>query len=372
MRVSPEIESLVPYKPGKPIEETQREYGLTKICKLASNENPLGVSPQAVAAMTEELKNLHRYPDPSFTELREYLSQKWSWHKDHILVGNGSNELIDLLIRVFCEPGDRVLMPKKSFIAYGICAQAARVNKHEFDLDQDFRLKIDDVLDYIENDKVGRDKILFLANPNNPTGTYVNNDEMEELLDVCGGRKDLLIVIDEAYNEFVRAEDYPNSLSYGRKYKNVMILRTFSKVYGLAGLRAGVLLGSPDLLDFVHRVRNPFNVNRLAQKAVVASMEDQEYIKKSQQLVWDGLDFFYKNLKEMGLPYIESQGNFVLFNTLRDANEVFQGCLQKGVILRTVKEYKLPTYLRMNVGLPEENQMAMSVLKEVLTEVKTI
>ena len=188
MRVPPEIESLVAYVPGKPISETRRELGLEQVIKLASNENPMGASPKAVEALQEAIKDLGRYPDPGCFALKAQISKSWSVPQDHILVGNGSNELIDLLIRVFCEPGDRVVMPEKSFIAYSVCAQAARVGKKTFPLTDQMEVDVDQVLDWAENSKESRDKIFFLANPNNPTGTYLNTEKVEALLGVLGSR----------------------------------------------------------------------------------------------------------------------------------------------------------------------------------------
>lgn len=371
MKISPDIQSLIPYAPGKPIEETRRELGLTQVYKLASNENPIGASPKAIAAMQAELVNVHRYPDPSSYELRQFLSKKWSLPAQNILIGNGSNELIDLLVRVYCEPGDQVIVPDKSFIAYSICSQAARVKVLRTPVDAHLKIDVSALVKNLKSVEFSGAKLLFLANPNNPTGTYLNQKDFEDILAVVGGRDDILVVVDEAYNEFVRAKDYPDTVSYFDRYKNMLVLRTFSKVYGLAGLRVGALIaGDPQWLDWIHRVRMPFNVNSLVQKAVIASMEDAEYLKKSQDVVWKGLDYFYHELSQMGVPFIPSQANFILLDTRRDATEVFQDCLRQGVILRSVKEYGLPTHLRMSVGLEEENKWAIRALSQSLLEVR--
>lgn len=372
MRVSPEIESLVPYKPGKPIEETKRELGLDQVIKLASNENPLGPSPKALEAMKKAVDDLSRYPDPSCFQLKKELAQKWKMRSEDILIGNGSNELIDLIIRVFCEPGDRILLPEKSFIAYAVCSQAARVGKKEFPLDSRFELQFDKLIHYLENDKKSTDKILFLANPNNPTGTYLSKDKMDRLMEVTGGRDDLLVVIDEAYNEFVRCDDFPDSFEYVKKYDNILVLRTFSKVYGLAGLRVGAVVGNKLHIDWLQRVRNPFNVNSLAQAAACAAISDESYIKKSQELVWKSLDQFYKFFEEQGLDYIPSQTNFVLFDSERDGQQLFNRLMKKGLLLRPLVPYKMPTHIRMSVGLEEENKEAMKILKQTLNEVEKV
>jgi len=372
VRVSPEIESLVAYVPGKPIAETRREFGLDRVIKLASNENALGASPKALEAIKNELEDLARYPDPGSFQLKAKISESWNVPADHILIGNGSNELIDLLIRVFCEPGDRVVMPDKSFIAYSVCSQAARVGKKMFRLDDDMELDVDAVVRWAGEEKESRDKIFFLANPNNPTGTYLNQSKTETLMKVLGGRDDILFVFDEAYDEFVRASDFPDSLSFMKKYKNVMVLKTFSKVFGLAGLRVGALMGAPEHLQWVERVRNPFNVNSLAQAAATAALGDYEYLKASKELVWRGLDQYYKFFDGIGLPYVESQANFLLFDSLRDGGEVFQTLMKRGLLLRPLKGYGLPTHLRLSVGSDLENEIACKILAEELPKIERL
>ncbi len=372
MRVSPEIESLVPYKTGKPIEETKRELGLTDVIKLASNENPLGPSPKAVEAIKNSCDDLARYPDPSCYRLRHKLASFWSLHADDIVIGNGSNELIDLLVRVFCEPGDRILIPEKSFVAYGICAQAARVGKREIPVDKNFHWDVEAFVKDFKNQHSSREKILFIANPNNPTGTYMKKSEADYLMSELGNRSDILIVFDEAYNEFVRAKDFADSAVYFKKYSNFMMVRTFSKIYGLAGLRVGALIGNSENIQWINRVRNPFNVNTLAQEAALAALDDVEYVRKSQQLVWSGLDSFYRFLKQENLPFTESQTNFVLLDTLRDGVQVFNHAMKKGLLLRPMDSYRMPRHIRMTVGTPEENIKALAILKDVLKEVPVL
>ena len=369
MRVSPEIESLIPYKPGKPIEETKRELGLTEVIKLASNENPLGPSPKAVEAIKKATEDLSRYPDPSCFQLRQRLATYWNVRSDDIVIGNGSNELIDLLIRVFCEPGDKIIIPGKSFIAYSVCAQAARVGKMEITVDDQFKWDVDKFIKDFKADHNSREKILFIANPNNPTGSYLTKDEVDRLLSELGGRKDILVVFDEAYNEYVRAKDFAQSSDYFKKYPNVMMIRTFSKIYGLAGLRVGALIGNKEHTQWVHRVRNPFNVNTLAQEAAIAALDDTEYIKRSQEVVWQGLDDYYKFFEELGIPYWESQTNFVLFDSLRDGELFFTNAMKKGLLVRPLAPYKLPRHIRLTVGTPEENEKAKAILRETFKEV---
>lgn len=372
MKVSPEIASLIPYKPGKPISETQREYGLTKVIKLASNENPLGPSPKAVAAIKNLLQQQHRYPDPGAYELLSVVAAKWNFPKEQIGFGNGSDELIDILVRLYCEAGDGVLTSESAFSAYEISAQANRAKVHKVAMKEGFKFDLKAMADYFFKHPEMKIKLIFIANPNNPTGTYISHVEVSEFLQKMGGREDVLIVFDEAYNEFVRAKDYKNADDYIRQYNNVIALRTFSKIYGLAGLRLGAMVGPKEVIEIFNRVRKPFNVNDLAQVAAVAALQDQEFIAASQQIVWKGLDYFYEKLQKMGLPFIESQGNFVMFDTLRDAGLVNEGLLRKGIIMRPIKNYGFNTYLRLSVGLDEENVAAIKALEEVLAQIVPI
>lgn len=369
MRVSPEIESLIPYKPGKPIEETKRELGLDEVIKLASNENPLGPSPKAMQAIKEAKFDLSRYPDPSCYKLRTKLAEQWKVRADDIVIGNGSNELIDLLIRVFCEPGDKIITPQRSFIAYSVCAQAARVGKEEITVDKNFHWDVDKFIKDFKRDHNKREKILFLANPNNPTGTCLSKDEVTRLLEVLGGRSDILVVFDEAYNEYVRAEDFAQSADFFKKYSNVLICRTFSKIFGLAGLRVGALIGSADHTQWINRVRNPFNVNTLAQEAAIAALDDQDYIRQSQEMVWSGLDDYYQFFDSLGLPYTPSQTNFVLFDSLRDGSLFFTNAMRKGLLVRPMTGYGLPRHIRLTIGTAEENEKAKEIMKQVIAEV---
>lgn len=370
MRVSSEIKNLVPYKPGKPISETQREYGLSKVIKLASNENPLGPSPKALEAIRKHLADLHRYPDPAGFDLIQKTSKAWGMAPTHLALGNGSNEIIDLLIRIFCEPGEKILTTDKAFVAYPICAQAARVQTLKVPLKPDFTMDLDAMADIALKDSSVR--LVFLPNPNNPTGTYVGKQAIANFMERVGQRPDLLIVFDEAYNEFVRAADYASGQLWMKDYPSVVVIRTFSKVYGLAGLRLGVMLAQPEVIDLYHRVRNPFNTNELAQVAAIAALDDEDYIKKSQQLTWDGLDQIYLGLENLGLKYLPSQANFVLFDTQREAQPVYEQLLRKGLILRPVGNYGLPNHLRWTVGLADENQIILEALKEVLPKVPKI
>ncbi len=372
MKVSKYISSLIPYTPGKPIEETQREFGLTEVVKLASNENPLGPSKKVLDAIAEASQNLHRYPDASCQKLTSALSESLGVEPNQLVCGNGSNEIIDLFIRVFCDPGDRVLMSDKSFIAYKICTQAARCESHVFPMGNDLRIDCEAICNYLENDRKPEDRMLFIANPNNPTGTYSTKAEIEKICEISSKLDNFLVVLDEAYNEFVRAEDYPDSLDLVRKYPHVVSMRTMGKVYGLAGIRVGYMVATPELCDYVHRVRNPFNVNSLAQAAGIAALGDQDYLARAQKINWEGLDYFYGELESLGLPFTESQANFVLFDSKRDGKTLTHELLKRGVIVRPMAPYGLTRHIRLSVGLPSENEKAIEELKSVMKEIPEV
>lgn len=369
MKVSAEILNLVPYKPGKPIGETQREFGLTEVYKLASNENPLGPSPKAIAAISKALSDQHRYPDPSCYDLVQKISQTWNVPATQVGIGNGSNEIIDLLIRIFCEPGDSILTSEAAFVAYKVCAQAARVKVRTTPLKKDLTMDLNAIADDYFRNPTAKTQLIFLPNPNNPTGTSVGGEELEEFLVRLGNRDDVLLIFDEAYTEYVRDPQFKPAAKFYQNYSNVIVIKTFSKVYGLAGLRLGAMLAPEYVLELYNRVRNPFNVNELAQVAGIAALDDNDYIKASQKVVWEGLDYFYKELTRLGLPYFKSEANFVLFDTKRNAEACFTNLLKKGIILRPVGNYGFPNYLRMTIGQADENKKAIAAIEKMLSEV---
>lgn len=368
MKVSEEILSLVPYKPGKPIGETQREFGLKEVVKLASNENPLGPSPKVIQALQRAIGEIHRYPDGAAYDLRRACSRFFGIDEKCIAIGNGSNELIDLLIRLYCLPGDRIVTTRSAFIAYKICAQIARVETVEIPLTHELVFDIDRLEKWIDAKWTESCKLIFIPNPNNPTGTYVGKNKMDAFLEKFGRRQDMMIVFDEAYSEYVRASDCPDALEYMKKYENVVVLRTLSKAYGLAGLRIGLLFARPDVVDLVQRIRMPFNVNSLAQAGAIAALQDIEYVEKSKKINAEGLDYFYREFDALGVSYVRSQGNFVLFDPGKDADGVALAMLKEGVIVRPLPGYGLGNRLRISIGLPAENHRAMEVLKKVLAK----
>lgn len=373
MKVSPEIKNLIPYKPGKPISETQREYGISKVYKLASNENPLGPSTKALHAVEAALKHQHLYPDPAAYELMETLSKAWKVPKDRLAIGNGSDELIDLLTRIYCEPHDGVLTSEAAFSAYQVSAGANRAWLHTTPLTKDYKFDLDSLAIFFHDHHEAKNiRLIFVANPNNPTGSYATKTEMEKFFASVGNREDVLLVFDEAYNEFARATDYVSALDYVDKVSNLIVLRTFSKIYGLAGFRIGAMIAPTEVIEIFNRVRKPFNTNDLAQVAANAAIQDKEFLTASQQIVWKGLDYFYNCLQKLGLPYIPSQGNFVMFDTLRDASLVNEALLRRGIIMRPLLNYGFKTHLRLSIGLDEENRAAMEALEVVLKEIPVL
>ena len=372
MKVSNEILNLVPYKPGKPIAETQREYGIQEVIKLASNENSLGPSPKAIDAIRNHLSQLHRYPDPSFFDLIQVLARDWKVPKEYLSIGNGSNEIIDLLIRIFCEPKEAILTMQYCFVAYPVCAQAARVQVYYAKVNIEFELDLQDLRSYLNQSEVKKIRLVFIPNPNNPTGVLTSSRELKKLVDEYSSNPNLLFIFDEAYFEFIREPDYQSAIGWVTENPQIAVIRTLSKAYGLAGIRVGVLIAHPSVIDLYNRVRNPFNINDLAQVAAVAALQDKDFVKKSKEMVWEGLDYFYAELKKLGLNCIKSQGNFVLFDTQRDIIKLNEMLLRKGLILRPVLNYGLKTQLRMSVGTMEENKKAIEILKSVLNAADTI
>jgi len=359
MKVPDYIAKLKAYVPGKPIEELEREYGISGCVKLASNENPIGPSPKAVEAIKEALRDLHRYPDGYNYLLRQRLGEKLQVSSSEIVFGNGSNEIIELLARTFLQEGDEVIMPSPSFLMYEIMVQAAGARPVKVSL-KDLAVDLEEMAERVSGDT----RMVFVNNPNNPTGTIVSRDAFEGFLDRISS--DVIVVMDEAYIEFVRDEVCPRGLDYLDSEKAVVTLRTFSKAYGLAGLRIGYGVMKKDIADYINRVRQPFNTNMLAQVGALAALNDDAFFERTIRMVHEELDFLYEQVSKMGLRYFPTQANFFLIDLEQDANEVFERLLSRGVIVRAMTAYGYPNYIRVNVGLPEENQRFVKVLKEVL------
>jgi histidinol-phosphate aminotransferase len=359
MKVSDYIAGLKPYVPGKPIEELEREYGISDSIKLASNENPIGPSPKALEAIMDALRNLHRYPDGNNYHLKKRLAEKLKVSFDEIVVGNGSNEIIELLVRTFLSEGDEVIMPEPSFLMYEIMVQAGGGRPVKVALKERV-LDLEGMAEGISP----RTRMIFVNNPNNPTGTIVSRDEFEAFLQRVP--PDVIVVMDEAYIEFVRDGTCPTGLEYLNDEKTVVTLRTFSKTYGLAGLRIGYGVMKGGLADLMHRVRQPFNTNLLAQVGALAALDDDAFLDKTVSTVHKGLDFLYGEMENLGLRYFPTQTNFFLIDLERDAKSVFENMLRRGVIVRPMMAYGYPNYIRISVGLPEENQRFVEALKQVI------
>lgn len=357
--IPPHVSRLKPYVPGKPIEEVQREYGLTDIVKLASNENPLGPSPKAIAAIQGALGSLALYPDASCFALVNALSAHLEVPTDHLIVGNGSDEIIHYLGVAFVRPGDEVLTGDPSFLRY---EAAAVLNEAEFVLTPLQNQTFD--LEALANRITPKTRLIFIANPNNPTGTMVGRAAMERFLDRVP--EHVIVVLDEAYFEYVDDLDYPNGLDYVRQGRNVVVLRTFSKIYALAALRVGYGVARPEITQALHQVREPFNVNSLAQAAALASLEDPDQVVRSRTLNSQQREYLYGEFRRLGLPYVETQANFVIVDVDRPARPVFQALLQRGVIIRSGDVLGLPTHLRATIGRPEDNQRFIRELEAVL------
>ncbi len=353
------ILAIKPYTPGKPLEEVEREYGISGSIKLASNENPLGASPLALKAIRAALDGLNRYPDGGGYNLVNKISERFGIEPGSIVLGNGSDDIIGMLARAFLGPGDEVVLPTPTFLMYNIMVRISGATSVPVPLRS---LKID--LDAICEEITSKTKMIFICNPNNPTGTGISGDAFERFLKKLPDQ--IIVVMDEAYIEFIRDKNIANSLSYFGQKRNIVALRTFSKVYGLAGLRIGYGLMSKEIAQILNRVRQPFNANSLAQVGAKAALDDDVFLSKTINLVHEGLDFLYDSLDQLKLEYFPTQTNFFLINVRKKAADVFERLLSMGVIVRDMTSYGYPEYIRINVGLPEENARFIEALKEVL------
>jgi len=352
------IRTLVPYAPGKPIEEVEREIGIADSIKLASNENPLGPSPLALEAMGRNLAQLHLYPDGDCFYLKRGLAAKLDVAHDNLIFGNGSNEIIELAIRTFMRPGDEAVMARQAFVVYKLVVQAAGGISREVPL-RDFTHDLEAIAKAIS----ARTRVVFLANPNNPTGTIYRRASWEAFLKQV--RPDVLIIVDEAYFEYVEAADYPNSLDYHQQGKTLLTLRTFSKLYGLAGLRIGYGIADKEIISLMHRVRQPFNVNAPAQWAALAALDDGEHVRRSLENNRRGLEYLIAEFARLGIEYVRSHANFILLR-VGQGEEVFSRLLAQGIIVRSMAGYQFPEYLRVTIGTMDENRKFVDGLKKAL------
>ncbi len=363
---APGVRLLNPYQPGKPLSDLEREYGIRNAIKLASNENPLGPAPGAISAARAALDDLARYPDGGGYALTAALAQKHSVIPAAITLGNGSNDILELVARAFLSSRHEAVFSEHAFAVYPIVTQAigasARIARasdgsHGSAYGHDLAAMAD---------LVGPDtRVVFIANPNNPTGTWLKDKELEGFVSALPDH--VVVVVDEAYHEYVGQPDYPNTIDWLSLYPNLIVTRTFSKAYGLAALRIGYSISHPVVADLLNRVRQPFNVNSVAQAAALAALEDHAHLEKSVRSNTSGMQQLTSAFEELSLKWIDSVGNFVCVDTGRPAEEVYQALLRRGVIVRPVANYGLPGHLRITIGLPEENECLIGALREVLS-----
>jgi histidinol-phosphate aminotransferase len=361
---APGVAALHPYKAGKPIDELERELGITNIIKLASNENPLGPSPRALEAMQAEMNGVWLYPDGNGFALKDKLATLHAVERSQITLGNGSSEPLEFIVRAFVQPGDEVLFSEHSFAIYPIVTQAvggvgvaAPAREWGYDLTA------------LKAHISAKTRVIFIANPNNPTGTWLAGAELEAF--IAALPPEIIVVVDEAYYDYAShpalgAEGYPNAIEWVAKYPNLMVTRTFSKSYALAGLRVGYAVSHPEVGDLMNRVRPPFNVNNLAMAAAVAALEDRDHLRTSVEMNSAGLQQLTSAFDAMGLEYIPSVGNFISVDVARPAAPVYEALLREGVIVRPVANYGMPNHLRVTVGLAEENERFVVALQKVL------
>ena len=362
---APGVRALQPYLPGKPVAELERELGISNAVKLASNENPYGPSPLALAAASEALQDMSRYPEGSGYLLAEKLAGKHQLGSDCITLGNGSNDVLDMIARVFLTPEHEAVFSAHAFAVYPIAVQAvgaqARIAPaHDGGDGPAYGHNLEAMSRLIGPDT----RLVFIANPNNPTGTWLPDNELHAF--VAGLPSHVMVVIDEAYFEYVEVANYPDTSGWLQQFPNLIVTRTFSKAYGLAGLRVGYALSQPEVADLLNRVRQPFNVNLVAQAAAVAALDDDDHLQDCVRRNREGMLQLQAGFEKLGLGWIESAGNFVALETQRPGLDVYQDLLQHGIIVRPVANYGMPNHLRITVGRADENARFLNALEQVL------
>ncbi len=353
-----QLRELAVYEPGKPIEETARELGVdpSTIIKLASNENPLGPSPKALQAMRAMLENAHLYPDGSGFHLCKAIAAKLSVAPENVILGNGSNEVIEFLGHAFLNPGDDVVTCQYAFIVYKLLATAFGVRTIETP-SPDYRQHLDATLDAI----TAKTRIIFIPNPNNPTGTLISESAIDTFMSRVPDS--VVVVFDEAYFEFL--DDPPDTLRFIRDGRNVVVLRTFSKIHGLAGVRIGYAIAPPPITEVLHKTRQPFNVNSIAHAGAIAALDDDAHLRETKRVIDEGRAYLQDQLAEMQIPFVPAVANFMMVN-VGDGCAVFQQLLQRKIIVRPLNGYGLPEWLRISVGTMKENEKLIAALSDVL------
>jgi histidinol-phosphate aminotransferase len=363
MKIKPKenILKVKPYIPGKPIEDVKRELGLKSVIKLASNENPYEPSPRVLRAIASAARNINRYPDGACFYLRQELSRQLKVNENQLIFGNGSDEIIVLAVRAYVGQGDEVVIAQPSFLIYEIASLLEGALVRAIPL-KDFQYDLAGMKQAI----TAKTKMVFIGNPDNPAGTYIPRDILEKF--ISSVRKDIVIFIDEAYFEYVHATDYADGIEFLKEYKNVIVARTFSKMYGLAGLRVGYGIADPQLIDHLNRLREPFNVNSLAQAAAVACLKDKKYYREIFRTVEEQRAYLYQSFQSMGVRYEKSFTNFILLKVDQDSSVITKALLKKGIIIRDMNAWGMKNYIRVTIGSEKENRLLVKRLKEVLIE----
>ena len=352
------INELKAYVPGKPAEEVKREYGLSDIIKLASNENPLGPSTQAVDAMKEAILESHLYPEGSCALLRKKLAATLEIEDDMIIFGNGADNTLTMIAQAFINEGDEAILGNPSFSAYDTVTKIMGGKAIKVPLD-DFAYDLPAIAKKITS----KTKLIFVCNPNNPTGTIVTKEEVEDFMELVPPH--CIVVFDEAYYEFVERKDYPQALEYVRAGKNVLITRTFSKIYGLAGLRIGYALGPATLIDTVAKVKEPFAVNRIAQAGAMAAFDDTNFVEQVLELTAREKQYLYSEFLHLKMPYVQSHTNFIYVDLGMDTQQVFKKLLAKGIVIRPANMWNMPTFARITIGTHLQNEKLIKALTEI-------
>lgn len=352
------VQELHPYQPGKPISELERELGITNIVKLASNENPIGISAKAKAAMEKEFSDLARYPDANGYYLKAKLAERLGVGIGQITLGNGSNDVLELIARVFVAPEHEVIYSQHAFVVYPIVTQAIGAKKVVIPA-KDWGHDLEATAAAITPNT----RMIFIANPNNPTGTWVNKTDLKAFMDKVP--QDVIVVVDEAYYEYVEYAEYPQTVPWIKEYPNLIVTRTFSKAYGLAGVRAGYAVANEEITGLINRPRQPFNMNSLALAAAEAVLDDHAYLQKALDVNKSGMQQLISVFDELGYDYIPSVTNFITVDMKQAAGPLYQQMLEQGVIVRPVGNYEMPNHLRISIGLEEENAKFIRVLREM-------
>ncbi|MDR7001383.1 histidinol-phosphate transaminase [Neobacillus niacini] len=360
------LESIKPYTPGKPLWEVKEELGLQQVIKLASNENPLGASPKAIEAVSNILNELNRYPDAHAVELKKTIASCLALKTEQLIITNGADELITLISETFLEPSDEIIVPFPSFSEYDFGAQLMGAKVVPVPLDHEYQFNIETTLAAV----TAHTKLIYICSPNNPTGTYMPKSMLKELLHSLP--KNILVVFDSAYSHFATNEDYTNGLEFVRSDFPIIVLQTFSKIYGLAGVRVGFGAAPESIIQSILHVKEPFNVNSLAQAAASAAITDEEHVNHSKQVNAKGREQLYNALTELGIKYTKSMSNFILIEFGAYAKEVYQKLLALGVIVRYGDIWGLPGHIRISIGTQEENTILIEAISSIFLKLRLV